>query len=203
MAATHIYIYIYIYIADAVQCYGTYRDFYVKAMRRQKRKPDTVRLNYVESHPRKRRSVRLRTETYSLASIPPGPSQQNTCTSSSSSFPPDDSSCAVIDYQCSSDSLPDTSHCYTDRNFEAHTTRRERAAKAWSEVRGLITPTIVSTMGFPKQATCVFCKKSEAYVWCKECGSCAYFCEECAMKLHTNINIFHSPLLWKVLYVFL
>ena len=182
MAATHIY------IADAVQCYGTYRDFYVKAMRRQKRKPDTVRLNYVESHPRKRRSVRLRTETYSLARIP---SQQNTCTSSS------------IDYQCSSDSLPDTSHCYIDRNFEAHATRRERAAKAWSDVWGPTTSTIVRTMGFPKQATCVFCKNSEAYVWCKECGSCAYFCEECAMKLHTNINIFHSPLIWKELYVFL
>ena len=31
-----------------------------------------------------------------------------------------------------------------------------------------------------------------------QCGPCTYFCGSCLEKQHTNSNIFHLPLQWKV-----
>lgn len=58
--------------------------------------------------------------------------------------------------------------------------------------------TRIASMDFPPGKVCTFCKSKQSCVWCSDCGPLAYFCGECTNQLHSTINVFHCPLLWKV-----
>ena len=171
-------------------------------MRRQKRKPDSIQLNFVESLP-KRRSVQIRRVTYSLSPSAPQEAARSGIEAGTSSS----TACSGSGY----DSLQDDFHLQehllgceslldpvNSSQYDSHTKRKEKAAEAWAEIRSKLVPAMISTLGFPNETACVFCKCSNASVWCKDCGALAYLCEQCTRRLHTNINLFHSPLLWKV-----
>lgn len=81
------------------------------------------------------------------------------------------------------------------KNSESHTQRREKAVSALAELRPRFVPAVISAADFPINVMCTFCKCN---VRCKDWGSHTYLCEECTWKLHSNINLFHSPMLWKV-----
>ena len=57
---------------------------------------------------------------------------------------------------------------------------------------------VISTLGFPGQGICIFCKHAAIAVWCPDCSANAYLCEACAQDLHSEINLFHTPMLWEV-----
>lgn len=174
-------------------------------MKRQKRRPDRIELNFVESHP-KRKCLKIKRVSYSLAR----PTQEGsnspsttsaTCTSMCSSA--SSSLCEIPSNFGRDDELFDfqgeTSSCFNTKPRESHTERKQKAAEAWAEVRGKLHPLMISVSGFPKDKMCVFCKCSSARVWCRDCGADGYLCEACTSRLHSGINLFHSPLLWKVM----
>ena len=151
-------------------------------MIRRKKKPDCIRVNFVQSASSKRRRIKIKHVSYPINWTPsalhtPSP----TC-------------------DLSGDGEEDSGG-ETERPVAAHLgshrVRKEKAAEAWAEVRPKITSAIISSLGFQNGCVCVFCNSSPASIWCPDCASTAYFCEDCAIKLHGVINIFHSPLIWK------
>ena len=75
--------------------------------------------------------------------------------------------------------------------------RQQKSAKAWEEIRKEILHGAVVSIPIPSNAVCIICHE-DANVLCKQCGSNGYFCEECAINLHSNINILHAPVIQKV-----
>lgn len=163
-------------------------------MRRQKKKPDTVQLNFVETVPGKRRSVAIKRVNYPVTAASSSP----TPVSSASLFNPrdDDSfSDALSPPPFSELSGPSTS--LVEPQPDSYTRRKEKSAEAWGEIRSTFVPTSVWTLGFPLSSTCIFCNCADACVRCSDCGPNAYLCGECTTKLHKDINHSHCPMLWK------
>ncbi len=137
---------------------------------RKKRKPDTLKVNFVNAVVGKRgsRELSIQPVTYPFKpsdgdpisdsvtnSVPPPSSSTATC------FPPE---CGV--------SITTSEYCRRD-----HTVRKEKSAEGWSTVRPQIIPAIISASGFPGSDTlCIFCKTSPVSVWCPDCGPITYFC---------------------------
>jgi len=147
-------------------------------MHRQKKKPDSVKLNFVRSREGRRRGITIESVRYPLCQTP---SVQQTGSIEPSHDRTDD-----LYAECESE-------VHEQSVFHKH--RKERAAEAWAEVRTKVFTGLVLGSGFLKGAVCVFCTSPSAHVWCPDCGANAYFCEQCATKLHSSFNIFHSPLL--------
>lgn len=53
-------------------------------------------------------------------------------------------------------------------------------------------------IGHDQWNVCI-CKCSSASLWSQDCGASGYLCEACTSRLHSGINLFHSPLLWKII----
>lgn len=162
-------------------------------MIRQKRKPDSIKVNFVQSVPGKRKSVKIKPVSYPFNALNSSPSVPSNSTSSSVAVESDPS---FEDAYLPSELLDN----FDQGKPGTHRVRKEKAAEAWAEIRSKIVPAMMSTLGFPNQGVCIFCKSTSIAVWCPDCGSNAYLCKECAKNLHEEINIFHSPMLWKVLY---
>ena len=110
-------------------------------MKRQKRRPDRIELNFVESHP-KRKCVKIRRVSYSLArptqEASSSPSTTSAtfasmCSSASSSLCETPSNFGgdneLFDFQ------GETSSCFNTKPRESHTERKQKAAEAWAKVR--------------------------------------------------------------------
>ena len=81
----------------------------------------------------------------------------------------------------------------------AHMARKIKAAEVLREMKLMFVPTLVELSGFPNKATvCSICESTTTTVKCPECSVSAFLCEKCAVLLHSTINMFHNPLLWKV-----
>ena len=76
--------------------------------------------------------------------------------------------------------------------------RQHKAAKNWQKIREELLHGAVTSILIPCDTVCILCQKDEANVLCKQCGNQGYFCEPCAINLHTNINIFHAPVIQKI-----
>ena len=146
--------------------------------------PDTVKVNFVQSVPGRRRGIRIKPVSYPLVLTPSAPPPST----------PNISSCGDEEDMLSNCEAEVVSEVPDQEQSGSHRARKERAAEAWAEARSKITPAIISTFG----VVCICNSSPIKCVWCPDCGSNAFLCEECAMKLHTAINRFHSPLLWKI-----
>jgi len=76
--------------------------------------------------------------------------------------------------------------------------RQQKADEAWKEIRKELLHGAVVSIPIPSNAICVICHKEAATVLCKQCGNNGYFCETCAINLHSSINILHAPVMQKV-----
>ena len=159
-------------------------------MPRRKRRPDVVKLNVVQSVPGRRKKIRIEPLECPLAPLPsvrsetPGELVGHT----------DPGGSVCYDNDAQEEPL---SHSEVQERSGTYKERKDKAAEAWADIRLKILPTIISGLGF-KGSTCIFCETNLSCIWCPDCGSNAYLCEECAIQLHKNINLFHSPLLWMV-----
>ena len=80
-----------------------------------------------------------------------------------------------------------------------HTHRKLKAVEAWNKIRPSLVSSFTRMSGFPSSPTlCMFCKSCDACVWCQVCGAASFLCEDCATKIHSSLNLFHNPFLWKV-----
>ena len=43
--------------------------------------------------------------------------------------------------------------------------------------------------------SCCICSAESSQVYCQDHGG--YMCIQCAQNLHTNVNIFHAPVMWE------
>ena len=71
--------------------------------------------------------------------------------------------------------------------------KRKNQLKLGKTMRSKLLHTFVASMVVPCGTLCKMCGEKEANISCKQCGLQAYFCEQCCYLLHTNINIFHTP----------
>ena len=69
---------------------------------------------------------------------------------------------------------------------------------SWQSIRQNILKTVTESNAMPSNQVCTCCCMDLAMFKCFMCGPCTYFCGSCLEKQHTNSNIFHLPLQWKV-----
>lgn len=90
----------------------------------------------------------------------------------------------------SSDSSSDYATSPRPSRFQA---KKKKSVKAWKTARNNLLYASIASMVVPSRTLCKMCGEKEANISCKQCGLQAYFCEQCCHLLHTNINIFHTP----------
>ena len=77
-----------------------------------------------------------------------------------------------------------------------HQCREEKAAESWARLRKGLLTSLIESCSHPAELQCYMCSTESSQVYCQDCGG--YMCIECAQKLHTNMNVFHIPVMWKV-----
>lgn len=84
-----------------------------------------------------------------------------------------------------------TTQCSKKRT---HADREEKAAESWARLRRGLLTSLIESCCHPSEVPCCMCSAESSQVYCQDCGG--YMCIQCAQKLHTNINIFHAPVMW-------
>ena len=77
--------------------------------------------------------------------------------------------------------------------------RQHKSAEAWAEIRETLLYNVVASIPLSSGTVCILCKAQQAVVLCKQCGSQGHYCEQCAVDAHTECNLFHTPIVQKVL----
>ena len=78
--------------------------------------------------------------------------------------------------------------------------RKEKLADHWGELRASLIRIKISTHGYPPiGASCICCGLSNAMIRCNDCGPNVFYCSECAISNHTNVNVMHRLFTWKVI----
>lgn len=83
-------------------------------------------------------------------------------------------------------------------DVSSHTRRKERAAAKWDEIRADALSVMIEESSLPSGVTCFACGTEDATVRCLYCGPQHFFCEHCAVQLHTHALYHHCPEVWKV-----
>ncbi len=171
-----------------------------RTMRRQKRRPDTLHLNVVDSVRNKSRSVRIRREEYPVILKPPTPPLSGREHEGGGPEHSQTEGTEPVHSQLdlALEPQPDPNDLGCSDHKTDHTRRKEKLAEGWADLRTKMVSTRIAVWGFPQGIICTFCKIAQASVWCGDCGPLVYLCEGCTDTLHGNINVLHSPLLWKV-----
>ena len=76
--------------------------------------------------------------------------------------------------------------------------RQQKAAEAWEEIRKELLHGAVASVSIPTNSVCIICQEEAATVLCRQCGNNGYYCEACAINLHSTTNILHAPVIQKV-----
>ena len=174
---------------------------------RRKRKPDAIQLNLVT------RGKRARVSAGAVISKVTAPIVHETASTSSSSASLFDVAASttvdmrledVQEYPMSEDHddealLSVFNPAALAHHVESeHTHRKQRSAEAWEKYRPVLSAAAISCFCVPSNEKCISCAEVSAEVLCEDCGPHAYYCCDCAVKVHGTVNITHSPLLWKV-----
>ena len=144
-------------------------------MIRKKRKPDTLKVNFVKSAIGKSGALNIKAVTYPFVRSSPhspcGPSVTTNPLPSSSTV------CNPAGVDMNIDMNMDTGHTDYSSQGQQHKVRKKKAAEAWSNVRTKIVPAMLTASGFPASTFCSFCKIQLICAWCPDCGPAAYFCQ--------------------------
>ena len=87
---------------------------------------------------------------------------------------------------------------YTEDGPSMRTILKQASASAWGSIRHKLLHAVVEGEAMPESQLCVKCNNVYANLRCQKCGSSAFYCQECFLSLHTNINIFHTAEEWRV-----
>jgi len=83
-------------------------------------------------------------------------------------------------------------------NESAYYKRQRKATEAWAEIREQLLCSTVASIPLCNGAICILCKTQQAVVLCRQCGSQGCYCEQCALDIHAECNLFHTPFIQKV-----
>ena len=100
---------------------------------------------------------------------------------------------------CGSDNVLDSMQL---SGTSSHTKRKEKAAAKWDEIHQTALRVMIEESSLPSGIRCFVCGIKTAVVRCLHCGPQHFFCEKCAMDLHTHALYHHCPELWQVSYKF-
>ena len=81
-------------------------------------------------------------------------------------------------------------------DISLHAVKEQASARAWQNMRLQLLRAAVESSAMPEKQLCIMCTERALYRCC-ECGSNAYYCEECFKKAHT-VNTFHVGEIWQV-----
>ena len=95
------------------------------------------------------------------------------------------------------ESTVDVDHVGAD--ISLHAIREQASARAWQEIRPQLLRAAVEASAMPQTQVCIMCTERALYRCC-ECGSNAYYCQECFKKAHSKVNVFHVGEIWQVKY---
>ena len=73
--------------------------------------------------------------------------------------------------------------------------RQKHLNEAWEKVRAKLTQHIIKSASLPS-VLCTLCNVNMTTIYCRQCGG--YLCNSCTDLIHSSINLFHKPLIWKV-----
>ena len=90
-----------------------------------------------------------------------------------------------------------------DGSTSLHYQKVEKKQKAWEDIRFEAIKRTFQFAGQVLTSTCIVCGEADASFRCKDCAYDGTFCEECVVKMHTNINWYHNVELLRVCYHFL
>ena len=162
---------------------------------RKKPKVDTVRLNLISS--RGDHGQWFKTTRLSVPLVQSSTSVSRNPTNNISDHEKDYFTDEVDDLYLSHDFEPSTSSSSSHyRKKRTHESREEKAAESWAKLRSGLLTCLIRSCRHPMNMQRIMCSAQLSVVYCQDCG--AYMCIECAQTLHTNINIFHTPVMWKV-----
>ena len=102
----------------------------------------------------------------------------------------------VNDYDIDDDCIHDIADGPT--SCTSHETRKQRLAAEWQRIQSIIINATVKSMPLQKDEDCIFCLSTKAEIRCLSCVGRSIFCKECAILLHSKVNITHPLLLWNV-----
>ena len=163
---------------------------------RKKRKADTVRLSLISSRGASH-GERLKTTRLSVPLVQSSTADSRIPTASIADQGKDKFTDEVDDLYLSHDFDPNASSSSSHSSKKrTHESREEKAAESWAKLRDGLLTSLIECCRHPMNMQCIMCSVQLSVVYCQDCG--AYMCTECVQTLHTNINIFHAPVMWKV-----
>lgn len=80
----------------------------------------------------------------------------------------------------------------------SHELESKANAAGWAGVRRGMLTAVTEAAAMPLSQGCLNCDLS-ALFRCQQCGPLGFFCEECFLKCHSSVNIFHVPEKWEVI----
>ncbi len=88
----------------------------------------------------------------------------------------------------------------TDGNTSLYYRKVQKKQKAWEDLR---CESLRKTIQYAGQisSSCVMCGEEGASLRCQECAYGAMFCQECALRMHTRINLYHNVEVLRVCYL--
>ena len=84
-----------------------------------------------------------------------------------------------------------------------HYQKVEKKQNAWEDLRFEAIKRTFQFAGQVLTSTCIVCGEADASFRYKDCAYDGTFCQECVVKMHTNINWYHNVELLRVCYHFL
>ena len=79
-----------------------------------------------------------------------------------------------------------------------HELESKASAVEWAAVRDGILTAVTEAAAMPVSQICLNCRNSASF-HCQQCGPLGFYCEECFLKCHSTVNIFHIPCKWEVI----
>ena len=161
---------------------------------RRKRKPHTVRLNLVTSRtPRGQGRIKIsRVSVPLVQTVTQTPSQIQGKQFDEDAGEPEQMDLYLHHERGTPVALQ---QCHGSKK-RTHECREEKAAESWARLRKGLLTSLIESCSHPAELQCYMCSTESSQVYCQDCGG--YVCIECAQKLHTNMNVFHTPVMWKV-----
>ena len=166
---------------------------------RRKHKPDSVRLNLVTSHTHLGQG-KIKISRVSVPLVPessqdgPTPTLCNVSTGDGRAGEldldlPEEMDLSCLHYEQGTST---TIQCSKKRT---HEDREEKAAESWARLRRGLLTSLIESCCHPVETPCCMCSVESSKVYCQDYGG--YMCIQCAQNLHTNVNIFHAPVMWE------
>lgn len=86
----------------------------------------------------------------------------------------------------------------SQHSLSQHEQRSISALNNWASIRDDCFSAYVDEMFFSPNSKCIQCEVNMASIRCQKCGPQVFLCQSCCEVLHSTVNHYHTPEIWKV-----